>query len=236
MILIGAYVTLSFTGLFGLFTYLLIKAVLLTADSFFVRVIKVGVGVVFCLFLILTIYPSAFQAKIQKNVDLLTNFNDTGTVASLSDFGSGRGNTWQAALFAVAEAPLIGHGPGNGLYANARFDKYLGRELLSAHNMYLDVASDLGLPGLCLLLFLFINPWLVLWPRKKYNDDEQASRSTNQALFAALAICMVMGFSLTLNILKLPWILIGLGIVARGLVYPKTENIKMKADNGLLQQ
>ncbi|GAA1341793.1 O-antigen ligase family protein [Saccharothrix algeriensis] len=56
---------------------------------------------------------------------------------------------WQAAARMVAEHPVLGVGPGGfrGGYAAASHDAEVDEQTPVAHNMYLEVAAELGLPG-----------------------------------------------------------------------------------------
>lgn len=73
---------------------------------------------------------------------------------------TGRSDIWEFALSAVAEKPIIGHG-----YA-AFWDDVTGRQTAKgaewavtaahSHNSYLDLALTVGLPGLLLIVLIFV--------------------------------------------------------------------------------
>jgi hypothetical protein len=58
---------------------------------------------------------------------------------------------WQAAARMLAEHPMLGVGPGGfrGEYAAASGNAELAEQTPVAHNMFLEVAAELGLPAFC---------------------------------------------------------------------------------------
>lgn len=89
---------------------------------------------------------------------------------------TGRSDIWQFALAAVAEKPIIGHG-----YA-AFWDNVSARQTAQgaewatsaahSHNSYLDLAVTIGLPGLLLVILVF-----VLAPLANFQSAQSHSRS-----------------------------------------------------------
>lgn len=89
---------------------------------------------------------------------------------------TGRSEVWEFALGAVAEKPILGHG-----YA-AFWDNVRGRETeqgsewavsaAHSHNSYLDLAITIGLPGLLLVILVF-----VLAPLRNYQVAQAHSHS-----------------------------------------------------------
>ncbi len=63
---------------------------------------------------------------------------------------------WQAAARMLAEHPVLGVGPGGfrAEYAAASHNAELAEQTPVAHNMFLEVAAELGLPAFCLFLVL----------------------------------------------------------------------------------
>lgn len=62
-----------------------------------------------------------------------------------------RGLRWRAAARMFAEHPVLGVGPGGfrGEYAAASHNAELAEQTPVAHNMFLEVAAELGLPAFC---------------------------------------------------------------------------------------
>ncbi|BAL79383.1 putative O-antigen polymerase [Bradyrhizobium cosmicum] len=89
---------------------------------------------------------------------------------------TGRSDVWQFALAAVAERPIIGHG-----YA-AFWDDVTARQTAQgaewatsaahSHNSYLELAVTIGLPGLLLVVLVF-----VLAPLRNFQSAQARSRS-----------------------------------------------------------
>ena len=89
---------------------------------------------------------------------------------------TGRSDIWEFALAAVAEKPIIGHG-----YA-AFWDDVTARQTAQgaewatsaahSHNSYLDLAVTIGLPGLMLVILVF-----VLAPLGNFQSAQTHNRS-----------------------------------------------------------
>ena len=107
-------------------------------------------------------------------------------------YGSGRIYIWRNVLPLVSERPLLGGGPDTlGLRTDAafeRFDEELGILIRSAvdtaHNEYLNIAVNQGLPALAAYLTL-LGASAVNWIRKAGADD-----------VAAICGCAVLGYSI----------------------------------------
>ena len=61
---------------------------------------------------------------------------------------------WSEALQQVQERPLIGHGFGRGMLRESLHERFNEPLLWHTHNLFLETAVQLGLPGLFLLLLL----------------------------------------------------------------------------------
>jgi O-antigen ligase len=71
---------------------------------------------------------------------------------------SGRENLWRASLLAIEHRPLLGYGLGNNVPAINPFLAGNGLHLngLTSHSTWFRTAVEIGIPGLCLLLGVFI--------------------------------------------------------------------------------
>jgi O-antigen ligase len=227
MILLASFLTYSTGGFIALFIYFLFKVIVLSHSNLFVKIGRVALGIVVTFFMF-TISPQQYQAKIQSNVSDLTNFIYNGNSASLSQFGDARGGAWQAAYQTIVSSPFIGYGPGMGENAQAEhFINPVLQKVTAAHNMFLNVAEDLGVFGLILFVYLCIVSWLAIWPRwgkqKKTNSLLQAE---NNAILSAMTIFLVVGISIDINLIKFSWALIGMAIV-----FTRFSNSDVQATN-----
>jgi len=76
--------------------------------------------------------------------------------------------TWEASVDLLRDHPLLGVGAGNFLQAIGRYNpKYEGRD---AHNTYVRCYSELGIPGIAILLALVANAALTLRRVKRAGD------------------------------------------------------------------
>lgn len=89
---------------------------------------------------------------------------------------TGRSDIWEFALAAVAEKPIIGHGYAAFWDDVTARQTALGAEWATSaahsHNSYLDLAVTIGLPGLMLVIFVF-----VLAPLGNFQSAQAHSRS-----------------------------------------------------------
>ncbi len=100
--------------------------------------------------------------------------------SGLFDWSSGttgfRISLWYSTLQMIRESPLLGVGLDNFLYAyRTRFVLPTAWEefnLSHPHNVFLDFAARLGLPGLCLFLWMQFAFWRNLIPNLKSDRPE----------------------------------------------------------------
>ena len=115
------------------------------------------------------------------------------------DFGSGRGYIWRRVLELIPERPLLGGGPDTlGIrldtyyrYYNKRFDTTIRLLLDMAHNEYLNLAVNQGLPALALYLAALFSA-AGSWIRHAHEDPALAVCGS-----AALGYCIQAFFGLS---------------------------------------
>lgn len=112
-----------------------------------------------------------------------------------SDFLHGRAQTWEAAIRTFADRPLHGAGADAFLAASARHQD--GQTIAFAHNLPLEAAAELGVPGLLLVLGLYVAAARLLWRRR--------SAAVTTLLGPAVAVFLIA------NLLDWPWHLAGSG-------------------------
>jgi O-antigen ligase len=142
-------------------------------------------------------------------------------VLSLSDIGMvDRWHMWQAALKMIGERPVFGFGL-NTFMANY-LDHWVGGQQLPryAHNCYLQVAAETGLPGLLTflaLLYLFFARVVVELRRLRPNDQSVLVGLTAGLLAFAVQAAVDTNFY-ALRQAALFWVLAGLslGLSSRG--------------------
>lgn len=95
-----------------------------------------------------------------------------------------RPRLWSAALQMAADHPLLGVGPDNYRHG---YGRYLGigewDRRVHANNMYLEILTGAGVPGLLTLLWLIAAAGVALWRRAQLADG-----SAHAAALAALAV------------------------------------------------
>jgi len=213
IIMFSFFLTYSIGGLFGLLAYLVYKITLIDSNRKMVKIAKGLIWVVFGITFIILVIPQHFQLRIMENVELLTGFLTTRDPTYLLGFGSTRGYAWDAAIRAIIKSPILGHGPGNAQYVLPQYSlnprgMYVDR--IAAHNMVLGVGADLGLLGL--VIFTLINFQAIRNVSSKNNLFDTADykkKYYQKAILGALIICLALGMSISLHLIKLPWIIIG---------------------------
>jgi O-antigen ligase len=116
-------------------------------------------GVVWILVLVLLVggflvwAPDYVKERVQRT-ELAATQDGGSRYEALNETGGGRLDFWQAALKVIAHSPVIGVGWGRMIPA---MEPYLGKSR-PPHNLYLETAGEMGIPGLALLLWLFWVP------------------------------------------------------------------------------
>lgn len=108
-----------------------------------------------------------FQAW-QTGEDLASSFNFFERAKSISDFNElsnkGRLEIWQASAKSILQKPWLGVGLGN-YFEVLNEDASTAKKGSSAHNLYLDFASEIGILGGTVIVLIFGNilysAWLV---------------------------------------------------------------------------
>jgi hypothetical protein len=229
IILLAFLYTYSIGGLVGLLIYLLVKIVVISPHNGIVKLLRVALVTGAVVFTYIVLFPPLYQAKIQENIATVANFVITGNSASFSEIGTARGQAWLNAFQAIEASPILGYGPGNGMYAAVKYATNPIDITSPAHNMFLGVALDMGLLGSGLFIYLFIAAGLATMPhlgdkRKSYHPLLSA---TKNAIFGGIIICLVMGMGLDFNLIKYPWALIGMALIYKRIA---KSNIKKDGD------
>jgi putative inorganic carbon (hco3(-)) transporter len=122
---------------------------------------------------------------------------------------------WQVALEEFGSSPVLGVGPGN---FEGRFEEFVlspSPEVgaLAAHNAYLSVLAELGLPGIGLFLAYLAMAWSRL--RRRFPGDQDAD-GLQSALAAGFVVAMVGALFLTEQFYAPLWLLPALGTTLVG--------------------
>jgi O-antigen ligase len=167
----------------------------------------------------------------------------------LSIFGKGEKNVataderWEgieAQFVVVMNKPVLGYGLGTSAEANSNFTTtgpYAGRALL-AHNLYLEIALELGVLGLIIFLF-FIKAIFsgFAQSRKAVRGHRDAGGFLPRLIDAMevwLAMNVVFSFA-SYGLSSYEWYLFGgLSVVLRRLTEPKTAGEQAKVKEGAL--
>lgn len=152
---------------------------------------------------------------------------------SISDFAEisvrGRLEIWQRTIDSIAARPILGVGIGNyPLVLNE--DMSSVKRGASAHNLYLDVASEMGIFALLVLLAIFWQIikklWFIFQDKKKLDNPYLQS----WASFFILALIWILGYSLfdvvLLNDKVFLFFIANLGLLYASFGLNKSSNIQ----------
>jgi O-antigen ligase len=202
--LLGLFLTLSRAGLVALGAAL-IAAVFLGGRR------RLGVAVVVAMVGLTTVTYFSFAASEQARERVTT-------------LGSGTGRTdiWTVGWRMVDADPLRGAGVGNFRTASIHYllqpgailrDEFIVDTPQVAHNSYLHVLAELGVPGLALFLALLAAGVWAAWQaaREFARRGDQFMETCSRALVLALVALLVADFFASDQLNKELWLLLGLG-------------------------
>ncbi|MGH3863635.1 MAG: O-antigen ligase family protein [Actinokineospora sp.] len=126
---------------------------------------------------------------------------------------------WQAAARMLAENPVLGVGPGGfrGDYAAASHNAEVGEQTPVAHNMYLEVAAELGLPGFVLFLCLLVLAAVATERALRASRDRRQMVAVQAALIAVTVASTFLSQQYYLPL----WLLIGIAVAAESRVHER---------------
>ncbi|MCB0189530.1 MAG: O-antigen ligase family protein, partial [Caldilineaceae bacterium] len=156
---------------------------------------------------------------------LFTTVGERFTAPTVGDDFGGRDLLWQAGLLLIAEQPLTGAGIGNGPYLMPHYiniladeDHLWGRQQYPAHNPFIEVGTDLGLPGMVLYGTILVTAaWrlLLAWTAAKREQQQAIYAYCELVTCISIAVLLTWGKSggmdshLTIFLLVSMWIIPG---------------------------
>jgi O-antigen ligase len=147
------------------------------------------------------------------------------TILSDADYNrtdeSGRMQIWSRGLGYVLQYPILGVGPGNFQAAEGMLSPFADRQQFGVgvrwnapHNSYLQVAAELGVPGLLMFVGLIASAFRALRLSSRSEDAEanprKIRRPLTQALTASLIAFVVGAFFLSLAYSEMLYTLVAL--------------------------
>ncbi|WP_228772096.1 O-antigen ligase family protein [Actinokineospora alba] len=126
---------------------------------------------------------------------------------------------WQAAARMLAENPVLGVGPGGfrSDYAAASHNAEVGEQTPVAHNMYLEVAAELGLPGFLLFIGLLVLAAVATERALRASRDRRPMVAVQAALIAVAVASTFLSQQYYLPL----WLLIGLAVAAESRLHER---------------
>jgi O-antigen ligase len=128
-------------------------------------------------------------------------------------------SSWRASLTVFTENPLLGVGLGNFKNALTVRDLIAQGYVFLAHNTYLEIAVESGLPGVIVFVGLFVSLWRALTPLAHrtshhgiWTRDDQLICIIATGLRGGLLAYAVAAFFITAWWQRMLWIVIGLAL------------------------
>lgn len=217
LILLAVIASGSKTGMIALFCYMIFRTFeyifLLKKES----VSLISQFFLIVLFLIIAPYGLSVLQSISNEIAssipsfarinlLLTNFSD-----AISENGSGRDTTWRVALQIIQLSPLLGIGIGT--YSDIASQLFKSDSV--AHNTYLQLASEWGIP-LAFILFSYI---LILIG--KATRSQNLYSEINMILRDIIIIFLLGSMAISLNNARGLWLFMGALVASLSLVRVK---------------
>ena len=138
----------------------LVLALIFTFWIFTVRMPGLKKGIILLSFAALTVLFAATNPRIKESLRKIAN-KDIGIDKDARFDFSTRILSWDAAISLIKEHPIQGYGAGNAqeafnsVYAQKKYTFPL-KEKLNAHNQFFQIWIENGLPGLIVLMSIFI--------------------------------------------------------------------------------
>ncbi len=111
----------------------------------------------------------SFTAKQNPGVKQVQNIQSELSADTRSVSGKLRVDVWQNSIRIIKAYPIVGVGPGAYNQAYFVFQSEPWIHVRYAHNYYLQVGSELGIPGFILFLAIFICAVLLFFKKPSYN-------------------------------------------------------------------
>ncbi|WP_216320688.1 O-antigen ligase family protein [Deinococcus aestuarii] len=202
VLLIGALLTQSRTGLIALAAAPLLSAIILTFSGTRVlaRTLLPYALLVALVVGVLSAWPEV-TAPLVDRYSTLSNYQSADTWA-------GRLGIWQGGLQMVAHYPWLGVGAGNFAVLSPEYSlaaahlDFLRPGGAVAHNMFLSILAELGVVGLVLFVAILFKAI-----RTAYSLSQRSQMAT--ACLVSLLVYFVMGSTLSWEYSKLPFLLLG---------------------------
>ncbi|MGW6934583.1 O-antigen ligase family protein [Lentzea sp. NPDC054927] len=124
---------------------------------------------------------------------------------------------WQAAARMLSDAPVLGVGPGGfrQQYAAASHNAEIDEQTPVAHNLFLEVAAELGLPGFALLIGLIAIGFVASERAVRIVPDRREAVAVQAALIAVLVASIFLSEQYYLPLWSLVAIAVAIEVRAR---------------------
>jgi len=176
-------------------------------------------------------YWTAMQTILKPSQD----YNETSE--------TGRLQTWERGIGYMAEHPLLGVGADNFWFAEGTISPLAWRQRYgravrwgAAHNSFVQVGAELGVPGLLLFVAILVSTFACLRRVVKYArrtaPGAPGPPRLAQALMAALVGFIVGAFFLSLAYAEMLYTLVALAVALEKVIRPGNASLPFRARRG----
>ncbi|AZU63763.1 O-antigen ligase domain-containing protein [Neobacillus mesonae] len=205
IMILSVLISGSKTGIITLFSYFILRTVeyffltrkklsTLIFQLFFTISLVVTILVFFDSFQIIFSYLSSAIPSFSRIHLLFSDF-----ISAISEGGSGREDTWRAALQVIQLSPVIGIGIGT--YTTIAWEMFHYNNV--AHNTFLQISAEWGIP-FAVIFFSFV--FFLLGKATRYRN--QAS-DLNIILRDMIFILLIGSLAISLNNARVLWLFLG---------------------------
>jgi O-antigen ligase len=148
-------------------------------------------------------------ADMRSNVDSIINYEEDYNATA----PEGRMEIWKRGMKIVYENPVLGVGADNFAVAEAHVDAWIRRPWMTAHNSPLQVAAEIGIPGVVFYLILIGRIFSAAQNLRQDPHSDKLSQA-GLGLLIALVGYLVAGFFLSQGYAAVFYILMAMSISA----------------------
>jgi O-antigen ligase len=174
-------------------TAVVASAAMLLVFAYRIRARAQFVAVFAILLAVSSVMPSKFYDRINA------------MVSGEDDTGSGRTEIWKAGIDALGDFGLVGAGLNN--FTEVYKLTVASAKGIAAHNMYLMIAVELGIPGVVLLLAAIAGGLFALW-RLRRSGHHSITLAVCEAIAIGMLVSAMFGDRLWSKSFWLLWILL----------------------------
>jgi len=163
-------------------------------------------------------------SDVRTNIDSIINYEQDYNVTA----PEGRMEIWKRGIRIIYENPILGVGINNFAVAEGQLDAGIRRPWMTAHNSPLQVAAEIGIPGM-IIYFILISRLFSAALRLRKESHPDGFSNVGTALFIALVGYMAAGFFLSQGFSVVFYIIMAMSLSGERIIsYLKARDLAAK--------